>query len=140
MTEARLWGGRFAVGPAEAFQRLNDSLPIDRRMWEEDIAGSRAHARMLGAQGIISPDDATAIDEGLARVTDEMARGTFAFLPSDEDIHTAVERRLTEMVGDAGARLHTGRSRNDQVATDTLLVVRRAAETHRALQIGRAHV
>jgi argininosuccinate lyase len=134
MTEAaRLWGGRFAVGPAEAFQRLNDSLPVDRRMWAEDIAGSRAHARMLGACGIITPDDAAAIDDGLTRVADEMARETFAFLPSDEDIHTAVERRLTELVGDAGARLHTGRSRNDQVATDTLLVVRRTAEAQKAL-------
>jgi argininosuccinate lyase len=102
-------------------------------MWEEDIAGSRAHARMLGACGIITPTDAAAIDDGLTRVAAEMAGGTFTFVPSDEDIHTAVERRLTELVADAGARLHTGRSRNDQVATDTLLVLRRAAEAQKRL-------
>ncbi|MEW6581238.1 MAG: argininosuccinate lyase [Actinomycetota bacterium] len=120
----RLWGGRAERGPAEAFDRLNASLPVDRRMWAEDIAGSRAHARMLGATGIIPASDAAAIDAGLRQVHDEMERDAFAFAPTDEDIHTAVERRLTEIAGDAGRRLHTGRSRNDQVATDVLLWIR----------------
>jgi argininosuccinate lyase len=124
MSEHRLWGGRFAGGPAEAFDRLNESLSVDRRMWREDIDGSRAHARMLGAQGIIPPNDAAAILAGLDEVYAEMESGAFAFVPSDEDIHTAVERRLTEIAGDAGRRLHTARSRNDQVATDTLLWIR----------------
>jgi argininosuccinate lyase len=125
MTEpVRLWGGRFGSGPADAFDRLNSSLAVDRRLWPQDIAASRAHARMLGAQGIIPEADAEAIDGGLARIAGEMAAGEFAFAESDEDIHTAVERRLTELVGDAGRRLHTARSRNDQVITDTLLYLR----------------
>ena len=122
---ATLWHGRFAEGPAEALQALNDSLPFDRRMFREDIAGSRAHVRMLARVGLLDPDDATAVLAALDAVELEMGDGTFAFVPSDEDIHTAVERRVTELAGDAGARLHTGRSRNDQVATDLRLWVRR---------------
>ena len=121
---SRLWGGRFDGTPAEAFDALNDSLPVDQRLWREDIRGSRAHARMLGAQGIIPAEDAAAIDAGLAQVEAELASGAFTFQPGDEDIHTAVERRLTEIAGDAGRRLHTGRSRNDQVITDTLMWLR----------------
>ena len=126
MTEgaSRLWGGRFAGSSAEAFDALNASLPVDQRLWREDIRGSRAHAAMLGAQGIISSEDAAAIDAGLAAIDAEMESGAFVFQPGDEDIHTAVERRLTEIAGDAGRRLHTGRSRNDQVITDTLLWIR----------------
>jgi argininosuccinate lyase len=127
MKDERLWGGRFASGPAQAFDRLNASLAVDHRLWREDIAGSRAHARMLGARSIISSADAAAIDAGLVQVEAELADGSFAFAPGDEDIHTAVERRLTEIVGDAGRRLHTARSRNDQVITDTLLWLRRTA-------------
>jgi argininosuccinate lyase len=126
--EVRLWGGRFGAGPAEAFDRLNASLDVDRRLWPQDVAASRAHARMLGACGIISAEDAEAIDDGLVRVAEELADGTFAFREGDEDIHTAVERRLTELVGDAGRRLHTARSRNDQVVTDTLLHLRARAQ------------
>jgi argininosuccinate lyase len=129
----RLWGGRFAAGSAEAFDRLNSSLEVDRRLWPQDLAASRAHASMLAAQGIISGEDADAIAAGLARIEDELAGGDFAFLPSDEDIHTAVERRLTELVGDAGRRLHTARSRNDQVITDVLLYLRDRATAQRAL-------
>ncbi len=125
MSEHRLWGGRFAGGPAEAFERLNESLSVDRRLWREDIDGSRAHARMLGACGIVPSEDARAILAGLDQVAAEMESGAFVFVPSDEDIHTAVERRLTEIAGDAGRRLHTARSRNDQAATDTLLWIRR---------------
>ncbi|MGD9697065.1 MAG: argininosuccinate lyase [Thermoleophilia bacterium] len=129
----RLWGGRFGAASAEAFDRLNTSLEIDRRMWRQDVAGSRAHARMLGAQGIIPAEDAEAIDAGLAQVAAELEAGDFAFAPGDEDIHTAVERRLTELIGDPGRRLHTGRSRNDQVITDTLLYLREAATAQRGL-------
>jgi argininosuccinate lyase len=123
----RLWGGRFGAGPDEAFDRINSSLAVDRRMWPQDVAASRAHARMLGARGIIPAAAAAAIDDGLERIAGELREGTFAFAPGDEDIHTAVERRLTELIGDAGRRLHTARSRNDQVITDTLLHLRAAA-------------
>jgi argininosuccinate lyase len=123
----RLWGGRFGAGPDEAFDRINSSLEVDRRMWPQDVAASRAHARMLGARGIIPAEDAAAIDSGLERIAGELADGSFAFSENDEDIHTAVERRLTELIGDAGRRLHTARSRNDQVITDTLLHLRAAA-------------
>ena len=129
MSEHRLWGGRFTGGPAEAFERLNESLSVDQRLWREDIDGSRAHSRMLGVQGIIPQADADAILAGLDQVYAEMESGAFVFMASDEDIHTAVERRLTEIAGDAGRRMHTGRSRNDQAATDTLLWIRRHCQT-----------
>ena len=118
---ATLWHGRFEGGPAEALQALNDSLPFDRRMFREDIAGSRAHVRMLSRVGLMSEVDSEAVLAALDAVEAEMADGSFAFATGDEDIHTAVERRVTELAGDAGARLHTGRSRNDQVATDLRL-------------------
>ena len=118
---ATLWHGRFEGGPAEALQVLNDSLPFDRRMFREDIAGSRAHVRMLSRVGLMSEVDSEAVLAALDAVEAEMADGSFAFAAGDEDIHTAVERRVTELAGDAGARLHTGRSRNDQVATDLRL-------------------
>ncbi|HMM49710.1 MAG TPA: argininosuccinate lyase [Miltoncostaeaceae bacterium] len=129
----RLWGGRFAAGPAEAFDRLNSSLAVDRRLWAYDIAGSRAHAAMLAAQGIISQEDGRQISAGFDAIEAEMREERFAFLPSDEDIHTALERRLTELVGDAGRRLHTARSRNDQVITDTLLFLADHARRQRPL-------
>ena len=132
---ARLWGGRFAGGPAEAFERLNDSLPVDRRLWRHDVIASRAHARMLGAQEIIPPADAAAILAGLDQIERELADGSFAFAPGDEDIHTALERRLIEIAGDAGRRVHTARSRNDQVITDVLLYL---AETLAAQERGLA--
>ena len=118
---ATLWHGRFEGGPAEALQALNDSLPFDRRMFREDIAGSRAHVRMLSRVGLMSEVDSEAVLAALDAVEAEMADGSFAFATGDEDIHTTVERRVTELAGDAGARLHTGRSRNDQVATDLRL-------------------
>jgi argininosuccinate lyase len=132
-SEGRLWGGRFAAGSAEAFDRLNSSLAVDRRLWPFDVAGSRAHARMLAAQGIISSQDADEIDASLARIAGELGAGDFAFRAGDEDIHTAVERRLIELVGDAGRRLHTARSRNDQVITDTLLYLRDRCEAQRGM-------
>ena len=118
---ATLWHGRFEGGPADALRALNDSLPFDRRMFREDIAGSRAHVSMLARVGLLDSADAGAVLEALDTTEAELADGSFVFAASDEDIHTAVERRVTELAGEAGARLHTGRSRNDQVATDLRL-------------------
>jgi len=116
-----LWHGRFEGGPSEALQALNDSLAFDRRMFREDVAGSRAHVRMLARVGLMSVADEASVLEALDATEAELADGSFAFVVSDEDIHTAVERRVTELAGEAGARLHSGRSRNDQVATDLRL-------------------
>jgi len=120
-----LWYGRFDGGPAEALQALNDSLPFDRRMFREDVSASRAHVRGLGRAGLLTDAEQAAILSALDRVADEMAAGTFEFALGDEDVHTAVERRVTELAGTAGAKLHTGRSRNDQVVTDLRLWTRR---------------
>ena len=114
---ATLWHGRFEGAPASAVRALNDSLSFDRRMFREDIAGSRAHASMLAAVGLITAAERDAIAAALDAVEAEMADGRFVAALGDEDIHTAVERRVTEITG-AGAKLHTGRSRNDQVAAD----------------------
>ena len=122
---ATLWHGRFGGDPADALRALNDSLPFDRRMFREDIAGSRAHATMLAAVGLLTGDERDAICEALDAVEAEMAEGRFVAAPGDEDIHTAVERRVTELTP-AGAKLHTGRSRNDQVAADLRLWTRAA--------------
>ena len=122
---ATLWHGRFEGGPSEALQALNDSLPFDRRMFREDIAGSRAHARMLAAVGLLTDTERDDVLGALDAVEAELAAGSFDFAPADEDIHTAVERRVTELAGPAGAKLHTGRSRNDQVATDLRLLLKR---------------
>ncbi len=119
-----LWHGRFAGGPSEALQKLNDSLPFDQRMYAQDIEGSRAHVTMLAAVGLVSDAERDAIIGALDTVEAEIDSATFVFLPSDEDIHTAVERRVTELEP-AGAKLHTGRSRNDQVATDLRLWTKR---------------
>ena len=111
-----------------AFRDLNASLAFDRRLWPFDVAQSRAHARMLAARGIISAEDRDAILAGLDAVAGELQDGRFAFADEDEDIHMAVERRLTEIAGPAGGRLHTARSRNDQVATDVALFTRASAQ------------
>ena len=121
---AALWGGRFEGHPTEFLQRYGASLPVDKRMWAEDIAGSKAHARMLAKVGVISDDDAAAIRSGLDEVAGSIAAGDFDFVIDDEDIHMSVERNLTQRIGAAGGRLHTGRSRNDQVALDDRLVAR----------------
>ena len=120
-----LWDGRFQEGVDEFTQRFGASLPVDRHMYAEDIAGSRAHAKMLAAKGIISDQDQQAIDAGLASVKESIEAGEFAFNIDDEDIHMAVEAELTRRIGPAGGRLHTGRSRNDQVATDSRLFAKR---------------
>jgi argininosuccinate lyase len=118
---------RFSEPQDPAFRALNASIDFDRRLWPHDVAQSRAHARMLSAQGIISADDRDALLAGLDAVEAELRDGSFPFAPDDEDIHMAVERRLTELAGPVGGRLHTARSRNDQVATDVALFTRAAA-------------
>ena len=121
------WGGRFE-GVRGAFQlRFGASLPVDKRLYAEDIAGSIAHARMLAAQGVISRDDADTIESGLLGILKDIDAGAFTFDIADEDVHMAIEAELTRRIGDAGKRLHTGRSRNDQVATDTRLHAKRAS-------------
>ncbi|HMO06132.1 MAG TPA: argininosuccinate lyase [Paracoccaceae bacterium] len=119
-----MWGGRFAAGPDAIMQAINASIGFDRRLAPQDIAGSRAHAAMLAACGIISDSDATAIGEGLLTVLSEIEAGRFDFRVELEDIHLNIESRLTEIAGEAGKRLHTARSRNDQVAVDFRLWVR----------------
>ena len=118
---------RFSEPQDPVFQQLNASLSFDRRLWPHDIAQSRAHARMLAAQQIIGDDDRDAILQGLDAVEAELVAGEFGFDADDEDIHMAVERRLTEIAGPVGGKLHTARSRNDQVATDVVLFTRDAA-------------
>ena len=118
---------RFAEPQAAAFQALNSSVAFDQRLWPQDLAGSRAHAAMLGARGIISPEERDALLGGLEQVEAELTAGEFAFLPDDEDVHMAVERRLTALIGPVGGKLHTARSRNDQVATDVALFCKETA-------------
>ncbi|NJS39932.1 MAG: argininosuccinate lyase [Rhodobacteraceae bacterium] len=120
----QMWGGRFATGPDAIMQAINASIGFDQRLYAQDIAGSRAHAAMLAAQGILSNKDAEAIGEGLLTVLSEIETGKFPFRVELEDIHLNIESRLTEIVGEAGKRLHTARSRNDQVAVDFRLWVR----------------
>jgi argininosuccinate lyase len=117
---------RFSEPQHDAFRRLNDSLSFDRRLWSYDVRQSIAHARMLAARGIIDVGDRDALVRALEQVAGELERGEFAFAECDEDIHMAIERRVTELAGRAGGRLHTGRSRNDQVATDVAMFVRDA--------------
>ncbi|MEQ9260802.1 MAG: argininosuccinate lyase [Roseovarius sp.] len=123
-TSNQMWGGRFAAGPDAIMEAINASIGFDKRMARQDIAGSRAHAAMLAATGIVSDSDAEAMKEGLLTVLSEIEGGEFAFSTALEDIHMNVESRLKEIIGEPAGRLHTGRSRNDQVATDFRLWVR----------------
>ncbi len=123
-TANQMWGGRFAEGPDAIMTAINASIGFDKRLYAQDIAGSRAHAAMLAATGILTDSDAKAIGEGLLTVLSEIEAGSFPFRAELEDIHLNVESRLTEIVGEAGKRLHTARSRNDQVALDFRLWVR----------------
>tara|TARA_R100000789_G_scaffold65742_2_gene61907 strand:- start:32498 stop:33889 length:1392 start_codon:yes stop_codon:yes gene_type:complete len=123
-TSNQMWGGRFAAGPDAIMEAINASIGFDKRMAPQDIAGSRAHAAMLAATGIITDSDAEAIREGLLTVLSEIDSGDFVFSTALEDIHMNVEARLKEVIGEPAGRLHTGRSRNDQVATDFRLWVR----------------
>jgi argininosuccinate lyase len=123
-----LWGGRFAGGPAAIMRRINASIDFDRRLYAEDIAGSQAHCAMLVAQHILSAEDGAAISEGLERIRAEIDAGAFAFSEEREDIHLNIEARLAELIGPVAGRLHTARSRNDQIATDFRLWVRTAID------------
>jgi len=119
-----MWGGRFSVGPAEIMEEINASIDFDRKLAQQDIAGSKAHVAMLASQGIVEAADAEAIAAGLDAVKGEIEAGTFVFSRALEDIHMNVESRLAARIGAPAGRLHTGRSRNDQVATDFKLWVR----------------
>src|ERR1700744_2755792 len=133
-----LWEGRTSTGMADAVAAFTASLPFDRVLAHDDLAGSRAHVKGLGKAGILSDSEVTTLVETLDIVEEELASGDFVSAPGDEDVHTAVERRVTELAGDVGAKLHTGRSRNDQVATALRLWCRRSligvAEEIMALQ------
>jgi len=134
----KMWGGRFTAQPHQAMQAINASIDVDKRLWREDIEGSKAHAAMLAACGIITREDNDAIQAGLDRIAAEIVSGAFEFSDDLEDIHLNVEARLTERIGEAGKRLHTARSRNDQVATAfklwTMRAARDAGDGLRALQ------
>src|SRR5829696_3999454 len=139
-TGATLWHGRFEGGPSAALMAYTLSLPFDQRLWRDDIAGSRAHVGGLARAGILTADERAAVLAALDTVADELGSGRFEFLPGDEDVHTAVERRVTELAGPAGAKLHTARSRNDQIATDMRLWCKRelvdvARGVHRLQQV-----
>lgn len=123
-----MWGGRFRDGPSEVMDQINPSIDFDQRFYAQDIAGSRAHAAMLVVQGVISDKDGADIARGLDQVEREIAEGRFTFSRALEDIHMNVESRLAELIGDAAGRMHTGRSRNDQVATDFKMWVRDAID------------
>lgn len=128
MSTNKMWGGRFESGPAAIMREITPSIDFDKRLAAEDLAGSRAHCRMLAAEGIISKDDGKAILDGLSVIEKEIADGTFVFKRDLEDIHLNIEARLAELIGPAAGRLHTARSRNDQVVTDFRLWVRAACE------------
>ena len=127
-TQNAMWGGRFADGPDAIMEAINASIGFDKRLYAQDIAGSRAHAAMLAAQGIITNSDARAIREGLLTILSEIDSGDFVYSVALEDIHMNVEARLKEIIGEPAGRLHTARSRNDQVATDFRLWVRDQAD------------
>jgi argininosuccinate lyase len=124
----KLWGGRFAEGPSAIMAEINASIDVDKRLAREDVTGSKAHVRMLAAQKLISKEDADAIEHGLNTILSEIEAGTFAFRKELEDIHMNIEARLAQLIGPAAGRLHTARSRNDQVATDFRLWVRGAID------------
>ncbi len=129
----KLWGGRFAEEPDELVFRFNASISFDRRLFKQDIEASRAWATALSGAGLLTNDQADTLHDGLQRILQEFESRTFRYLPADEDIHTAIERRLVELVGNLGARLHTGRSRNDQVATSFRLWCMQATQNLEAV-------
>ena len=138
----KMWGGRFSERPDAIMEEINVSIDVDRHMYAQDIAASKAHAAMLAEQGIITASDARNIGKGLDTILAEMGKGEFDFKRALEDIHMNVESRLTELIGPAAGRLHTARSRNDQVATDFRLWIKAAIDAIAAAlaEIGRAHV
>src|SRR6476646_371091 len=124
----KMWGGRFADSPDAVMEEINVSIDFDRHLYRQDIAASKAHAAMLAKQGIITTDDAAEITQGLDTILLEMEGGQFSFNRALEDIHMNVESRLSDLIGPAAGRLHTARSRNDQIATDFKLWVRDAID------------
>src|SRR6201989_3197658 len=128
MSSNKMWGGRFESGPAAIMREITPSIDFDKRLAAEDLAGSRAHCRMLAHEGIISKDDGQAILDGLGKIEKEIAEGTFVFKRELEDIHLNIEARLAKLIGAAAGRLHTARSRNDQVVTDFRLWLRDAID------------
>src|SRR5471032_1938989 len=124
-----MWGGRFASGPAAIMEKINTSIDFDWHLYRQDIAASKAHAEMLAKQGIIAADDARKIVRGLDTILSEIGSGKFKFKRALEDIHMNVESRLSDLIGPAAGRLHTARSRNDQVATDFKLWMREEIDT-----------
>lgn len=133
MENQKLWGGRFSVSAAEILDEFNASLPFDKKLYKQDILGSQTHAKMLANCGILTKKEAEEICKGLEQVKEEIERGEFEFILSDEDIHMAVEKRLTQIIGEVGKKLHTARSRNDQVALDFRLFVLDSNRDLRAL-------
>ena len=123
-----LWGGHFERGPAPLMEQINASIGFDKRLYAQDLVGSRAHARMLATVGLLSTAERDAIVEGLEQIEREIEEDRFPFSTALEDIHLNVEARLTELIGEPGRKLHTARSRNDQVATDFRLWVRAAID------------
>ncbi|MDE2621754.1 MAG: argininosuccinate lyase [Betaproteobacteria bacterium] len=132
-TEAKTWSGRFSVPIAESVKIYTASVPFDRRLAEFDIQGSLAHAQMLSEAGLLTPEDLAAIRKGMAAILEEVRQNAFPWNLDDEDVHLNIERRLTALAGDAGKRLHTARSRNDQVATDIRLYLRHEIDHLRSL-------
>ncbi|MGZ5927031.1 MAG: lyase family protein, partial [Rhizomicrobium sp.] len=128
MTANKMWGGRFEAGPAAIMREITPSIDFDKRLAGEDLAGSKAHVRMLATEGIVAKEDASAILKGLEQIEQEIADGKFVFKRELEDIHLNIEARLAEIVGPTAGRLHTARSRNDQVATDFRLWLRDAID------------
>ncbi|RMG93126.1 MAG: argininosuccinate lyase [Zetaproteobacteria bacterium] len=128
MAKDKLWGGRFSEATDAMVEAFNASVDVDSRMYAEDIEGSKVHARMLAHCGLLSEADLEAIERGLEEIRQEIEQGTFTFSVALEDVHMNIEARLTEKIGDAGKRLHTARSRNDQVATDVRLYLRRRSD------------
>jgi argininosuccinate lyase len=126
---AKVWSGRFSTGPAELMEKFSRSIDVDGILWQEDIAVNRAWAKALRRAKILTAAEETKIQSGLRRIENEFRRGQFKFAPHDEDIHVAIERRLTELIGAAGAKIHTGRSRNDQVVTDFRLYLKKQSGT-----------
>lgn len=121
---SKMWGGRFSEVPPEFVEKFGAVIQVEKRLCPYDIQGSLAHVTMLGETGILSADDVEKIKAGLLQVDSEIKAGQFVFKDEDEDIHMAIEKRLTELIGPAGGRLHTGRSRNDQCCVDSYLYMR----------------
>ena len=125
----KMWGGRFATGPSEIMEEINASIGFDKHLYAQDIRGSKAHCEMLAETGIVSREDAEKIRHGLDTILSEIESGNFTFSRRLEDIHMNIESRLADLIGPVAGRLHTARSRNDQVATDFRLYVRDTVDT-----------